>query len=72
MRVIIQSTMVELPDLEAQLLIRRGIAHLPEQADEPMQTRYESSGIQTRLSQQQAMESKPQTRSRASKKKDTK
>ncbi len=71
MRVIIQNTMVELPDLEAQLLLHRGIAHLPEQADEPMQTRYESSGIQTPPSRQQATARKPRKQSPGSSKKAT-
>jgi hypothetical protein len=47
MLVIIRNTMVELPPLEAEMLLHRGIAHLPEVADLPMQTRYESSGTAT-------------------------
>ena len=47
MLVIIQNTMVELPPLEAELLLHRGIAHLPEVADLPMGTRYESFGTAT-------------------------
>ena len=44
MFVIVNNTPVELPDLEAQILLRRGIARLPERADLPTETRYESSG----------------------------
>jgi hypothetical protein len=49
MLVIIRNTMVELPPLEAEMLLHRGIAHLPEVADLPMPTRYESSGTATPL-----------------------
>jgi hypothetical protein len=72
MRVIIKNTLVELPDLEAQLLLHRGIAHLPEQADQPTPTRYESSGIQTPHLRQQDTARKPRKQSPGSSKKATK
>jgi hypothetical protein len=72
MFVIVNNTPVELPDLEAQILLRRGIAHLPEQADLPTETRYASSGIPTLPSFQQGMVRKPRKPSQGSSKKVTK
>ena len=72
MFVIVNNTPVELPDLEAQILLRRGIAHLPEQADLPTETRYASSGIPTLPSSQQGMARKPRKPSQGSSKKVTK
>jgi hypothetical protein len=72
MLVIIKNTMVELPPLEAELLLHRGIAHLPEVADLPMQTRYEFSGTQTLPSSPPATVRKPRKPSQGSSKKVTK
>ena len=72
MFVIVNNTPVELPDLEAQILLRRGIAHLPEQADLPTETRYESSGIPTLPSSPPATVRKPRKPSQGSSKKVTK
>jgi len=73
MFVIVNNTPVELPDLEAQILLRRGIAHLPEVADLPTETRFsESSGIQMLPSSQQGMGRKPRKPSQGSSKKATK
>jgi hypothetical protein len=72
MFVIVNNTPVELPDLEAQILLRRGIARLPEQADLPIPTRYESSGIQTLPSSPPATVRKPRKPSQGSSKKVTK
>jgi len=72
MFVIVNNTPVELPDLEAQILLRRGIAHLPERADLPTETRYASSGIPTLPSSQQGMARKPRKPSQGSSKKVTK
>lgn len=72
MFVIVNNTPVELPDLEAQILLRRGIARLPEQADLPIPNRYESSGIPTLPSSQQGMVRKPRKPSQGSSKKVTK
>ena len=72
MFVIVNNTPVELPELEAQILLRRGIAHLPEQADLPIPTRYESSGIPTLPSSPQATVRKPRKPSQGSSKKVTK
>ena len=72
MFVIVNNTPVELPDLEAQILLRRGIAHLPEQADLPIPTRYESSGIPTLPSSPPDMVRKPRKPSQGSSKKVTK
>ena len=72
MFVIVNNTPVELPDLEAQILLRRGIARLPEQADLPTETRYASSGIQTLPSSPQGMGRKPRKPSQGSSKKATK
>ena len=72
MFVIVNNTPVELPDLEAQILLRRGIARLPEQADLPTETRYASSGIPTLPSSQQGMARKPRKPSQGSSKKVTK
>jgi hypothetical protein len=73
MLVIVKNTPVELPDLEAEILLHRGIAHLPEVADLPMGTRYsESSGIPTPPSFQQGMARKPRKPSQGSSKKVTK
>ena len=73
MFVIVNNTPVELPDLEAQILLRRGIARLPEQADLPTETRYsESSGIAMPPSSPQGMGRKPRKPSQGSSKKVTK
>jgi len=72
MFVIVNNTPVELPDLEAQILLRRGIAHLPEQADLPIPNRYESSGIPTPPSFPPATVRKPRKPSQGSSKKATK
>lgn len=72
MFVIVNNTPVELPDLEAQILLRRGIAHLPEQADLPIPTRYESSGIPTLPLSPPATVRKPRKPSQGSSKKVTK
>ena len=73
MFVIVNNTPVELPDLEAQILLRRGIARLPEQADLPTETRYsESSGIPTLPSSPPATVRKPRKPSQGSSKKVTK
>ena len=72
MFVIVNNTPVELPDLEAQILLRRGLAHLPEQADLPIPTRYESSGIPTHHSSPPATVRKPRKPSQGSSKKVTK
>ena len=72
MFVIVNNTPVELPDLEAQILLRRGIAHLPEQADLPIPTRYESSGIPTLPSSPPATVRKQRKPSQGSSKKVTK
>ena len=72
MLVIVKNTPVELPDLEAEILLHRGIAHLPEVADLPMGTRYESSGIQTLPSSPPATVRKPRKPSQGSSKKVTK
>ena len=72
MFVIVNNTPVELPELEAQILLRRGIAHLPEQADLPIPTRYESSGIPTLPSSPPATVRKQRKPSQGSSKKVTK
>jgi len=72
MFVIVNNTPVELPELEAQILLRRGIAHLPELADLPIPMRYESSGIPTLPSSPQGMARKPRKPSPGSSKKVTK
>ena len=72
MLVIVKNTPVELPDLEAQILLRRGIAHLPEVADLPTETRYASSGIPTLPSSPPATVRKPRKPSQGSSKKVTK
>lgn len=72
MFVIVNNTPVELPDLEAQILLRRGIARLPERADLPIPTRYESSGIPTLPSSPPATVRKPRKPSQGSSKKVTK
>jgi len=72
MLVIIQGTPVELPPLEAQILLRRGIAHLPEQADLPIPTRYESFGTAMLPSSPPATVRKPRKPSPGSSKKVTK
>ena len=73
MLVIVKNTPVELPDLEAEILLHRGIAHLPEVADLPMGTRYsESSGTAMLPSSQQGMGRKPRKPSQGSSKKVTK
>ena len=72
MLVIVKNTPVELPDLEAEILLHRGIAHLPEVADLPMQTRYESFGIPTLPSSPPATVRKQRKPSQGSSKKVTK
>ena len=72
MFVIVNNTPVELPELEAQILLRRGIAHLPEQADLPIPNRYESFGIPTLPSSPPATVRKPRKPSQGSSKKVTK
>lgn len=72
MLVIVNNTPVELPDLEAEILLRRGVAHLPEQADLPLGNRYESSSTPTPRSPQPATAPKRRNSSRASSKKATK
>ena len=72
MFVIVNNTPVELPDLEAQILLRRGIAHLPEQADLPIPTRYESSGTAMLPSSPPDTVRKPRKPSQGSSKKVTK
>jgi hypothetical protein len=72
MFVIVNNTPVELPDLEAQILLRRGIARLPERADLPIPTRYAFSGIQTLPSSPPATVRKPRKPSQGSSKKVTK
>jgi hypothetical protein len=72
MLVIIKNAPIELPDLEAELLLHRGIAHLPELADLPLPTHSESSGIQTRPSRQPDMALKQAKSSKGSSKKNTK
>ena len=72
MFVIVNNTPVELPDLEAQILLRRGIARLPERADLPIPTRYESSGIPTLPSSPPATVRKQRKPSQGSSKKVTK
>jgi hypothetical protein len=72
MFVIVNNTPVELPDLEAQILLRRGIARLPERADLPIPTRYESSGTATLPSSPPATVRKPRKPSQGSSKKVTK
>ena len=72
MFVIVNNTPVELPDLEAQILLRRGIARLPERADLPTETRYASSGIPTLPSSPPATVRKPRKPSQGSSKKVTK
>lgn len=72
MLVIVNNTPVELPDLEAELLLRRGVARLPETADLPIPTRYESSSTPTPRSPQPATAPKRRNSSRSSSKKDTK
>jgi len=72
MFVIVNNTPVELPDLEAQILLRRGIAHLPERADLPTETRYASSGIPMLPSSPPATVRKPRKPSQGSSKKVTK
>ena len=66
MLVIVNNTPVELPDLEAELLLRRGVAHLPEVADQPLPNRYESSGTRTPRSPQQGTEPKQRKSSKGS------
>ena len=72
MLVIVKNTPVELPDLEAEILLHRGIAHLPEVADLPMGTRYESFGTAMLLSSPQVTVRKPRKPSQGSSKKVTK
>ena len=72
MLVIIKNTPVELPDLEAEILLRWGVANLPEQADLPLPNRYESSGTRTPRSPQQGMELKQRKSSKGSSNKNTK
>jgi len=72
MLVIVKNTPVELPDLEAEILLHRGIAHLPEVADLPMPMRFASSGIQTHHSSPPATVRKPRKPSQGSSKKVTK
>lgn len=72
MLVIVKNTPVELPDLEAEILLHRGIAHLPEVADLPMGTRYESFGTAMLLSSLPVTVRKPRKPSQGSSKKVTK
>jgi len=72
MLVIVKNTPVELPDLEAEILLHRGIAHLPEVADLPMGTRYESFGTAMLPSSPPATVRKPRKPSQGSSKKVTK
>ena len=72
MLVIVKNTPVELPDLEAEILLHRGIAHLPEVADLPIPTRYESSGIPTLPASPPVTVRKPRKPSQGSSKKVTK
>jgi hypothetical protein len=69
MLVIIKNVPIELPDLEAELLLHRGIAHLPELADLPIPTRFESSGTRTPRSRQPDMALKQRKSSKGSSKK---
>ena len=66
MLVIIRNTMVELPPLEAEMLLHRGIAHLPEVADLPIPTRFEFYGTATPRFVPQATVNKVRKSSRGS------
>lgn len=72
MLVIIKGTPIDLPDLEATLLLQRGVAHLPEVADLPIPLDSGRSGIPTRPSPTPATVSKQRKSSQGSRKKDTK
>ena len=72
MLVIIQGTPIDLPDLEATLLLQRGVAHLPEVADLPIPTDSGRSGIPTPRSRTQGTVSKQRKSSQGSRKKATK
>jgi hypothetical protein len=72
MLVIIKGTPIDLPDLEATLLLQRGVAHLPEVADLPIPTDSGRYGIPTRPSRTPATASKQRKSSQGSRKKDTK
>ena len=72
MLVIIKNTPVELPELEAEILLRWGAAHLPERANLPIQTRFESSGTAMLPLRQQATGRKQRKSSKGSPKKNTK
>jgi len=72
MLVIIKGTPIDLPDLEATLLLQRGVAHLPEVADLPNPLDSGRSGIPMRPSRTPATASKQRKSSQGSRKKDTK
>ena len=72
MIVIIKGTPIDLPELEATLLLQRGVAHLPEVADLPIPTDSGRYGIPTRPSRTPATVSKQRKSSQGSRKKDTK
>ena len=72
MLVIIQGTPIDLPDLEATLLLQRGVAHLPEVADLPIPIDSGRSGIPTPRSRTQGTVSKQRKSSQGSRKKATK
>ena len=72
MLVIIKGTPIDLPDLEATLLLQRGVAHLPEVADLPNPLDSGRSGIPTRPSRTPATVNKQRKSSQGSRKKDTK
>ena len=72
MLVIIKGTPIDLPELEATLLLQRGVAHLPEVADLPTPIDLGRSGIPTRPSRTPATANKQRKSSQGSRKKGTK
>jgi hypothetical protein len=72
MRVIIKGVPLDLPELEATLLIQKGVAHLQEQSTLDQRTRFEPSGIPMPPGQEQATDNKPSKRSKGSRKTATK
>lgn len=70
--VIVKGVPVEIPGALAERLIRAGVAHSLEIADEPIPTDSASSGIPTHRGPRQATGNKPRKSSKGSKKKTTK
>ena len=69
MEVVIGGVVVELPEVEAELLLRRGIASLPERTSTDPRTGSGFSGIPTPRGRRPVTGSKPRKQSRGSSKK---